>query len=79
MATPIFAPLPPAQIRLSFGPEEWEACLDAWLTLSESTLRLPSSEFSLNASDHGTLPGFIGSYYRELSILQPGDHTLSTP
>ena len=78
MATPIFAPLPPANIRLSLGPEEWEACLDAWLTLSELTLRLPASNFSLNASDHGTLPGFLVSYYRELSTLQPGDQTLST-
>ncbi|KAI5361608.1 Putative ubiquitin system component CUE, UBA-like superfamily [Septoria linicola] len=79
MSALVVAPLPPATIRLSLGPEEWEACLDAWLTLTESILRLGSSDFSLNASDHGSLPAFLSSFYRELGTLAAGDSTLSTP
>ncbi|KAF2211952.1 hypothetical protein CERZMDRAFT_41937 [Cercospora zeae-maydis SCOH1-5] len=78
MSTPTFAPVPPANLRLSLGLEEWEVCLDAWLTLSESILRLAPSDFSLNASDHGTLPLFLSSFHKELSSLQPGDQTLSS-
>lgn len=79
MSTPPFATLPPANVRLSLGPEEWEACLDAWLTLAELILRLPPSDFSLNASDHGTLPSFLTSFYSELGTFQPDDWTLGTP
>ncbi|CAK1365949.1 unnamed protein product [Cercospora beticola] len=78
MSTPIFAPVPSADLRLSLGPEEWEVCVDAWLTLTESILRLAPSDFSLNASDHGTLPSFLSTFYRELSNLQPADQTLSS-
>ncbi|SMY29062.1 unnamed protein product [Zymoseptoria tritici ST99CH_1A5] len=67
MSIPAFAPLPPANIRLSLGPQEWEACLDAWLTLAELTLRLPLDKFSVAASDDGSLPVFLGSFYQELS------------
>lgn len=79
MSTPPFAPLPPANIRLSLAPEEWEACLDAWLTLSELTLRLPASEFSSNASHQGSLSIFLTSFYHELVTLNPQDTTLSNP
>ncbi|KJX92175.1 CUE domain-containing protein, partial [Zymoseptoria brevis] len=67
MSIPAFAPLPPANIRLSLGHQEWEACLDAWLTLAELTLRLPLDKFSIAASDDGSLPVFLGSFYQELS------------
>ncbi|EMF08906.1 uncharacterized protein SEPMUDRAFT_73190 [Sphaerulina musiva SO2202] len=80
MATLIFAPLPPAIIRLSLRPEEWDACLDAWLTLCELTLKqLPPADLTSNTSDHAALPGFLATYYRECSLLQRDDHTLSTP
>lgn len=79
MAAPAFAPLPPANIRLSLGPEEWEACLEAWLTLSEFTLRLPSDAFNSSASEAGSLSAFLNSFYHELANLQPSDASFSTP
>lgn len=82
MATAPFAPLPPAVVRLSLGPEEWEACLDAWLTLSELSLRLPASDFvqqATRSTSHGSLSTFLASYYHEFGHVQPGDETLSTP
>ncbi|KAK4611698.1 CUE domain-containing protein 3 [Fulvia fulva] len=78
MSLPPLAPLPPANIRLSLGPEEWEACLEAWLTLSELTLRLPASDFSTAASEKGSLPAFLTSFYQEVAHLPPGDTTFSS-
>ncbi|EME77936.1 uncharacterized protein MYCFIDRAFT_145360 [Pseudocercospora fijiensis CIRAD86] len=74
-----FAPIPPATVRLSLGPEEWEACLDAWLTLSDALLSLSRDQFRLQSSEKGSLPAFLASFYHELDRVQPEDHTLGTP
>ncbi|KXS99452.1 hypothetical protein AC578_8120 [Pseudocercospora eumusae] len=74
-----FAPFPPATVRLSLGSEEWEACLDAWLTLSDALLRLSRDDFGFQASDQGSVPTFLASFYHELDRLQHQDHTLSNP
>ncbi|KAF2770920.1 hypothetical protein EJ03DRAFT_325994 [Teratosphaeria nubilosa] len=80
MATslPPLAPSPPANIRLSLAPEEWEACLDAWLTLTELYLRLPSGEFAEVAGDDRSLHSFLPSFYQEVATLTPSDNTLSS-
>lgn len=79
MAAPAFAPLPPANVRLSLGAEEWQGCLEAWLTLADFTLQLSSDAFSLSASDDGSLPAFLTSFYHELGTLQPADTSLNGP
>ncbi|OTA24604.1 hypothetical protein BTJ68_10502 [Hortaea werneckii EXF-2000] len=71
------APIPPANIRLTLGPDEWEACLDAWLTLADLQLRLPSNEFAASVTERGSGSSFLTSFYRELATLQPSDETLS--
>ncbi|KAI6875311.1 hypothetical protein KC338_g856 [Hortaea werneckii] len=71
------APIPPANIRLTLGPDEWEACLDAWLTLTDLQLRLPSKEFATSVNERGSASSFLTSFYRELATLQPSDETLS--
>lgn len=78
MAIPAFAPIPPVNVRLSLGPEEWEACLEAWLTLSEFTLRLPSGTFSASANEAGSLPNFLCSFYRELGTRQVSGDSLNS-
>lgn len=79
MSLPPLAPLPPAAVRLSLGPEEWEACLDAWLTLGHVVLRLPPNEFATSTADDGPVPGFLASFYKEIGSLQPSDRSLNTP
>ena len=71
------APIPPANIRLTLGPEEWEACLDAWLALADLQLRLPSNEFAASVNERGSVSSFLTSFYRELATLQPSDESLS--
>jgi len=70
---PPLAPIPPANVRLSLGPDEWEACLDAWLTLAELHLRLPAGKYAISLSTRGQLAPFIGSFYRENAINAAGN------
>ncbi|KAK3113731.1 hypothetical protein LTR53_008669 [Teratosphaeriaceae sp. CCFEE 6253] len=77
MALPPLAPLPPSSIRLSIAPEEWESCLDAWLTLAEANLRLPAKAFVSAAGDGGTLSPFLPPFYREVVSSGSANGTLS--
>ena len=67
MSPPPIAPFPPANLQRTLLPEEWEACLDAWLALAQIHLRLSDSEFLKTADDEGPLVSFLISYYRELN------------
>ena len=67
MSLPSLASYPPAQVRKDLGSNEWEACLDAWLSLSELYLRLGQQEFSSAAPKNSSLVAFLKSYYHEIS------------
>lgn len=75
---PPLAPIPPANIRLSLAPEEWDACLDAWLTLATLHLQQPSKQLQSSASTGGPLPAFLASFYRETANVAAGDNTLTS-
>ena len=65
---PSFAPYPPAKLRLSIAPDEWEKCLDAWIFLAESHLRPPQTHFqSLSLQDGRSIAEFVTSYVHELN------------
>lgn len=76
MSLSSFAPIPPANVRLSLGPEEWEACLDAWLTLSEMALRVPVTEVETATTKDGSLSNYLVSFYTEVVELKHEDATL---
>jgi activating signal cointegrator complex subunit 2 len=84
MSLPPLAPYPPAELRRNLAPDEWEACLDAWLSLSTLYLHLGKSDFNSVARDQQSLVPFLTSYYRTLAQerqLQHGqthakEHTL---
>jgi activating signal cointegrator complex subunit 2 len=64
MSLPSLASYPPAQVRKDLGIDEWEACLDAWLSLSALYLRLGKSEFESAARKEQPLVPFLTSYYQ---------------
>jgi activating signal cointegrator complex subunit 2 len=64
MSLPSLASYPPAQVRKDLGPDEWEACLDAWLSLSALYLHLGKSEFESAARKEQSLVPFLTSYYQ---------------
>ncbi|KAI9830251.1 MAG: hypothetical protein M1819_005778 [Sarea resinae] len=71
MSLPPIAPFPPASLRRTIVPEEWEACLDAWILLTQTHLRLSPKEFH-NASSHDGAPLviFLKSYIHEVANAQ---------
>ncbi|GAB7346366.1 hypothetical protein MBLNU457_5074t1 [Dothideomycetes sp. NU457] len=74
MAAPAIAPYPPATFRKQLVPEEWEACLDAWISLTEYYLRVSPEGFQAALSgDNESITRFLLSYYRETSQ----DHGIS--
>lgn len=46
-------------------PEEWEACLDAWLALAGAHLSLPNSDFTQLSTKDDSLSTFLTSYASE--------------
>ena len=77
MALPPPAEIPPATIRLSISPEEWEACLESWLTLSDLYLRLPEKEFATISTDGSPLGKFVLSFYHEKAHFEVNDATFN--
>jgi len=74
---PPFAVFPPASFRKELVPEEWEACLDAWITLAEIHLRLSDERFVIRFENAQTgLVDFLVSYIEQCSS-SPNDPTLS--
>jgi activating signal cointegrator complex subunit 2 len=74
---PPFTPFPPANFRNDLVPEEWEACLDAWVTLAEAHLRLSNESFSRGLSNNSSdLVSFLVSYLEQASKF-PNDPSLT--
>lgn len=65
---PRFAPFPPANFRKDVIPEEWEACLDSWITLAQAHLRLSAQHFTaVSQKDATGLITFLASYFEEFT------------
>lgn len=64
MATslPPFAPFPPSELRSQLVPDEWAACLDAWVLLVEGHLSL--SDPDVSAKDESVW-AFLTAFMRE--------------
>ena len=78
MSLPPFAEIPPATIRLSISPEEWEACLDSWIALAELYLPLPAKEWTAVTLSDSSPVRFVQSFYGERAHLKTGDNSFST-
>lgn len=79
MSLPPFAPIPPANVRLSLAPEEWSACLHAWLALAELTIRSNSKDLPEVKTGQKNVNDFLRSFYHESAHLPPDDETLRNP
>ncbi|KAG4436639.1 hypothetical protein IFR05_007897 [Cadophora sp. M221] len=65
---PKFVPFPEAAWRNHIVPEEWEACLDAWIALAGAHLALPESDFARSSTTDESLPAFLTSYAAETAL-----------
>ncbi|KAL9077090.1 MAG: hypothetical protein Q9157_003460, partial [Trypethelium eluteriae] len=73
MALPPFAAFPESKFRKDIVPEEWEACLDAWILLSEAHLTLENKKFALVSSRDSSLISFLISYFHEAVRAEGND------
>ncbi|KAL8935247.1 MAG: hypothetical protein Q9211_004798, partial [Gyalolechia sp. 1 TL-2023] len=62
MELPPFAPFPPPSVRKDIMPEEWELCLDAWLSLAQGYLLLSPEVFSSKIVKDPSVARFLSSY-----------------
>ena len=67
MALPAFVSFPPASLRAEILPEEWEACIDAWILLAQGHLLLPANIFAVKSAKNQSLINFLISYMKESS------------
>ncbi|KAH7369952.1 hypothetical protein BKA65DRAFT_602554 [Rhexocercosporidium sp. MPI-PUGE-AT-0058] len=65
---PKFVPFPEAAWRNQIVPEEWEACLDAWIALAGAHLASLGSEFARSSKTDESLPTFLTSYAAETAL-----------
>ncbi|KFY16383.1 hypothetical protein V492_01368 [Pseudogymnoascus sp. VKM F-4246] len=68
---PSLAPFPEAEWRAHLVPEEWAACLDAWVALVDANLSLSPQDFAQAVATDEHLAAFVTSYTRQLSLLSP--------
>ncbi|EON65162.1 hypothetical protein W97_04399 [Coniosporium apollinis CBS 100218] len=73
MPLPPIAPFPPANLRREIIPEEWEACLDAWIALAEAHLRSGDQVFRASATGDSPLVTFLLTYFHEASAAASKD------
>jgi activating signal cointegrator complex subunit 2 len=68
---PPLAPFPEAEWRAHLVPEEWAACLDAWVALVEANLSLSPQHFTQALASDDHLAAFVTSYTKQLALLSP--------
>lgn len=62
LALPPMISFPEAAWKNRLVPEEWEACLDAWILLAEAHLSLSTDDFTRASSGDQSLPAFLTSF-----------------
>lgn len=65
---PPMIPFPETAWRNHLVPAEWEACLDAWLSLAEIHLLLSPLDFLRISSKDESLPVFLSTFTAELAV-----------
>jgi activating signal cointegrator complex subunit 2 len=65
---PPITAFPETAWRNHLVPEEWEACLDAWVSLAEAHLSLPQPDFIRISSKDESLPNFLSTFAAELAV-----------
>lgn len=68
---PTFAPFPSSDLRATLLPDEWAACLDAWVALIEAHLSVSDSQPSRISAKDDSAPAFLASLMREAAIGGP--------
>ena len=58
---------PPASLRTSIMPEEWQICLDSWILMAQNHLLLSAKAYSIKVTKDPSLLPFLISYAKNSS------------
>ena len=72
---PPLAPVPSPAVRRTILSNDWENCLDAWMTLLGIRLNASDQQFKSAAAEDTSAPPFLGSYYQYTAA---GDSSLQS-
>jgi activating signal cointegrator complex subunit 2 len=72
---PPLAPVPSPAVRRTIPSNDWEACLDAWMTLLGIRLNASDQQFREVAAQDDSASMFLGSYYQYAAA---GDSSLQS-
>jgi activating signal cointegrator complex subunit 2 len=72
---PPLAPVPSPAVRRTIPPNDWEACLDAWMALLGIRLNASDQQFKDTAPEDTSVSQFLGSYYQYTAA---GDSSLQS-
>ncbi|KAJ5115070.1 hypothetical protein NUU61_000829 [Penicillium alfredii] len=61
---PLLAPVPSPAVRRTIPSDDWEACLDAWMTLLGIRLNASDKQFQDTATEDSSTASFLGSFYQ---------------
>ncbi|KAI9820817.1 MAG: hypothetical protein M1826_000842 [Phylliscum demangeonii] len=76
MALPSIAPFPPLSLRRELIAKDWDACLDAWIALTEAHLQLSSRLFAASSIKDKSLVKFLLSFLSENKTMPEEDRLL---
>jgi len=69
---PGMAPVPPPAVQSSIPSNDWEAFLDAWITLLGIRLNASDKEFQEAAEDDPSGVSFLNTFYQQAAAGSPG-------
>src|SRR4051794_19634356 len=69
---PPLAPVPSPAVRKTIPSNEWDACLDAWMTLLEIRLSVTDQKFKDTATDDFSVISFLDSFYQHAAAGDSG-------
>ena len=76
---PPLAPFPDSRWRAQLQPQDWEACLDAWISLIEAHISLQEPAFSKITIADESVGKFLHTYTKQLAEASPDIPTFNAP
>ncbi|KAI8310749.1 Activating signal cointegrator 1 complex subunit 2 [Colletotrichum sp. SAR11_59] len=74
-----FAPFPSSTWRSHLTPQDWNALIDAWTTLSQAYLAQTDAQLSKAVSKDDSLPAFLSTFITEVAEASPAATIGSSP
>lgn len=65
---PPLVPVPRLEVQSTLSPEDWNACVEAWIALVGAYVELPSQEFATLSFEDGSAHAFLFTFHLQLAV-----------